>query len=80
MFIMAIVMARSGVCMVGWRYVRRASKNRRKRQNEDEGRPNLRDYDSGELETCLFRAPDLGILHKTVGDVRRRSFIWDIPV
>jgi len=28
----------------------------------------------------LFHAPDLGILLKIADDVRRRSFIWEIPV
>ena len=28
----------------------------------------------------MFHAPDLGILLKIADDVRRRSFIWEIPV
>ena len=63
-----------------WQSVRRASKNRRKCQNEGEGRPNQRNYGGYEPRIFLFHAPDLGILCKMADDVRRRSFIWEISV
>jgi hypothetical protein len=31
-------------------------------------------------QESLCRSPNLGILYKMAGDVRRRTFIWEIPV
>jgi hypothetical protein len=53
--------------------------NRRGRQNEDEGRRNLWDCDGRKPRMPLFHAPSLGMLCKITDDVRRWSFVWEIP-
>jgi hypothetical protein len=49
-------------------------------KNGEDGCPNLRDCDGRKPRKFLFYTPDLGILRKMADGVRRRSFIWEIPV
>ncbi len=63
----------------GCRSVREASSKGQECQNNEDGVANLHSRDGREPGKSLFRAPSFGILRKITDDVRRRSFIWEIP-